>query len=171
MKLVKPSLAYKAQVISYKEEFSDCPHLMHGTAQLHDAPTYEAWLERVQKFENPATVPEGYVSSSTFLLVREEDDAVVGMADIRHSLTPHLAIYGGHISFSIRPSERGKGYSKEILRLALEFCRDELKLKKVLATCDKCSPASIKTILSGGGVLVNEVMEAAGTTQRYWITL
>ena len=73
------------------------------------------------------------------------------------------------------PSERRKGYAKEMLRLILIKCK-ELGADKVLLTCDKENIASAKTIISNGGILENEVkdevsLSKSGIIQRYWINL
>lgn len=51
----------------------------------------------------------------------------------------------GCAKYSIRPSERKKGYATLMLSLGLERCR-ELSLNKVLITCDKSNIASAKVI-------------------------
>lgn len=60
--------------------------------------------------------------------------------------------------------------AKEMLRLALEKCKD-INIEKVLLTCDKENIASSKTIIGNGGVLENEVSEGERITKRYWISL
>ena len=119
---------------------------------------------------NPETCPPERVSDSEFLTVRVTDDRIVGMVNIRHDLNEHLLQFGGNIGYSIRKSERRKGYAKEQLRLALEECR-KLGLTKVLITCDKENPGSRKTILSAGGIMENEVSEGKRITQRFWINI
>lgn len=71
-----------------------------------------------------------------FLAVRSKDNFVVGIIDFRHPLSEFLLNFGGNIGYSIRPSERRKGYASEMLRLILIICR-ELGESKVLLTCDK----------------------------------
>ena len=92
------------------------------------------------------------------------------MIDIRHRLNEYLLQFGGNIGYSVRPSQRRKGYATEMLALALEECR-KLGLNRALVTCDKTNIGSAKTIQKNGGVLENEVLEGDRITQRYWIAL
>ena len=52
-----------------------------------------------------------HVPSVVYLAVREKDDRLVGIMDFRRRLNPYLLNYGGNIGYSVRPSERGKGYA------------------------------------------------------------
>ena len=92
------------------------------------------------------------------------------MIDIRHRLNEYLLQFGGNIGYSVRPSQRRKGYATEMLALALEECR-KLGLDRALVTCDKTNIGSAKTIQKNGGILENEVLEGDRITQRYWIAL
>lgn len=116
------------------------------------------------------TVRTGFVQASTYLAVRICDQRVIGMIEIRHLLNDYLLKFGGHIGYSVRKTERRKGYAKEMLSLALEKCR-HINIEKVLVTCDKENIASAKTIIGNGGVLENEYLNGQEITQRYWITL
>ena len=57
------------------------------------------------------------------MLVRENDQKIVGMVNIRHSLNAYLERCGGHIGVSIVPSERHKGYATQMLKMALTNVR------------------------------------------------
>ncbi len=94
------------------------------------------------------------------------------MLNLRHYLNDYLEQFGGHIGYSVRKSERQKGYATEMLSLALGEAK-KLGLSRVLVTCDRENTGSAKTILNNGGVLENEVFDPNdGTvTQRYWIEL
>lgn len=107
-----------------------------------------------------------HVPSVVYLAVREKDDQLVGIMDFRRKLNPYLLNYGGNIGYSVRPSERGKGYAAQMLQLVLPKCRAAGE-SRVLITCEKDNIASRKTILRAGGRLEN-TLETAG---RYWIDL
>ena len=65
----------------------------------------------------------GLVPESVFFLLDDERDRLLGAVAIRHYLNEYLLKEGGHIGDGIRPSERGKGYATEMIRLALDECR------------------------------------------------
>ena len=104
------------------------------------------------------------MSSSTYVLIA--NNYIVGMIDIRHELNDGLLKTGGHIGYSVRPSQRLKGYASSMLKLGLEKCR-EFGIDKVLVTCHENNLASMKTIEKNGGVLENSIDHHL----RYWITL
>jgi predicted acetyltransferase len=169
VKLIKPSIEYKQQVLDYKNEFIEIGDDLAGTSYLQRYDVYEEWLRFVLDNEKEST-KHTEVTASVFLAVREEDNKLVGMINIRHSLNEYLYNYGGHIGYSVRKNERRKGYAKEMLKIALEECR-KLQMKKVLITCDADNIASAKTIKYCGGILENEVSNDDTLTQRYWIEL
>lgn len=170
LKLVEVSENFREQVLEYKDEFDNNNEILHGTAGLGKAENFEEWLKAIVDNSFEETVRQGFVPSSTYLAVRVEDDKLLGMIDIRHKLNEYLFNFGGHIGYSIRKSERRKGYAKEMLGQVLGKCR-EMGLDKVLITCDKENIASASTIKSQGGVLENEVNEEDEIVQRYWINL
>ena len=127
--LVKPNLSYADEITKYKEESLKESPLINGSAGLNRFSSIEDWLKELKKRSSEDTVPEGLVPSSTYLGVREKDNYIVGMIDIRHYLNEYLTQVGGNIGYSVRKTERNKGYAKQMLKLALEKCK-ELKIKK-----------------------------------------
>ena len=168
--LVKPDLSYADEITKYKEESLKENPLINGSAGLNNFSSIEDWLEELKKRSSEATVPEGLVPSSTYLGIREKDNYIVGMIDIRHYLNEYLTQVGGNIGYSVRKSERNKGYAKQMLKLALEKCK-ELKIKKVLITCDEDNIASEKVILSANAKFEDIRNIDGENKKRFWIEL
>lgn len=157
-----------ALLSKYKNEFIENNELIvQGAAGLLQDDV-EIWILERELYKNKNTLPnKNFVPAHTFIAIVE--NKIVGIINIRHELNDFLLNFGGHIGYSVSPSERRKGYAKEMLRRSLEFAFTHLKLKKVLITCDSENVASIKTIISCGGILENQVKEENRITNRYWI--
>lgn len=168
--LVKPDLSYADEIIKYKEESLAESPVINGSAGLDRFSSIEVWLEELKKRSCEDTVPKGLVPSSTYLAVREKDNYIVGMIDIRHYLNEYLTQVGGNIGYGVRKTERNKGYAKQMLKLALEKCK-ELKIKKVLITCDEDNIASEKVILSANAKLEDIRNVDGENKKRFWIEL
>ena len=171
--LVRPSKLYAEQVMSYKEEMLQCGDSFDGCAGLEDVQSFDGWIGFERRLRKK--YKSGYVPSEVFLAVRRKDGLVVGMADFRHPLSDFLKNFGGNIGYSVRPSERRKGYASGMLGLVLPFCR-AFGGSRVLVTCDKGNVASQRTIIKNGGVMENETVDTVGLNksgiiQRFWISI
>ena len=147
-----PGVERKAEAKSYIDEFINFNSEIHGSAGLENyINDYALWVERVKNnWNNP--ISDGLVPAHTYFFVRKNDNKIIGMIDIRLYLNDYLEKFGGHIGYSIRPTERNKGYSKINLYLALKDCKN-VGLENVLITCSKSNIASARTIKALGGVL------------------
>ena len=172
MKLVEPSILYECQICAYRQEFLDCGDSMDGTGALRKMDDPKAWIKCSKLCKDVRTVPAGLVPATQFLFVREEDQKIVGMIQIRHYFNDYLEKYGGHIGYSVAPSERRKGYATQMLKMTLPKCK-ELGIKKVLITCISGNEGSKRTILKNGGIFESTVYEPDEKMylERYWISL
>ncbi len=167
--LVEPNLSYEDQLLSYKQEFLEEGIQIDGDGGLEQAKDIPDYLNTIELYKNKETVPEGRVTSNTYMAITE-DNKLVGIINLRHELNDYLRAVGGNIGYGVRKSERQKGYATEMLRLVLLKCKD-LRLDKVLVTCNVDNLPSEKTILSNGGVFENEVPDTSDNTivKRFWI--
>ncbi len=174
LKLVVASKEYSRQIMGYRREVLrlDKKGGFPGTTNLRACRTARKWLKGLEALSAEEACPKGMVPSTTYLLVRVCDNRLIGITDIRHPIEGHptLELWGGHIGYSIRPTERGKGYGREILRLVLEKCR-EMGLTKVMVSCAADNIRSERVIIANGGVFEKEVDGDGRIIKRYWIEL
>lgn len=172
--LIKPTKEYENQAIEYKQEhFNNGEKKIHASHLFDKIEDYNEWLNGLERDSKEETVKQGWTVQTTFFGVRENDNKIVGMIDIRHELiNDFLRNYAGHIGYGIRPTERRKGYATQMLSQALEYCKKELHLEKVMISCDKENEGSRKTIINAGGILEKEYMTDDGeNVQVYWIKI
>ncbi len=166
---VKPTPELKDKAIDYKNE-----HISHGENELHGGALlgsmdFEAWLKLTEENSSAETVHDDWVVASTFFVMRESDERIIGMADIRHYLNHFLSSFGGHIGYGVRPTEREKGYAQKILRMALEYAAD-VGIDEAMAACYADNVASDKVIKKCGGVLKRSFEDEGKTVNVYFIT-
>ena len=170
-KLVRPTIEYKKQAIEYIKEQYEYKSPINGVGGLDRyLENYEDWLEKLEEDRN-REVTEEKVPAETFFLVREDDDKIIGMINIRLALNEKLRKTFGHIGYSIRPTERRKGYNKINLYLGLVECQRH-GLKEVMLSCSKDNLGSAKTIQSFDARLEREFYDDEVyhcLEQVYWI--
>lgn len=168
--LMRPTHHWVQALLEYRQEFLETGDSMDGSAGLLGAPSLDAWLAALEDNARETPSRPDRVPSTTLLAVRVSDRQLVGMVDLRHRLNAGLLLTGGHIGYSVRPTQRRKGYATQMLLLALEECR-RMGLERVLLSCYKDNRASAQVIQKCGGVLEDEVLAAGRPVQRYWIAL
>lgn len=170
--LIRPNEKYADQISEYRQEFLDNGDSMDGCGPIRRIEDPNEYINICKQYEDPKTVPEHLVVATQFFMIRKSDDKLIGMIQVRHYFNEYLEKYAGHIGYSVRPSERRKGYAKKMLKMALPFCK-EIGLEKVLISCIDGNIASEKTILANGGVYESTVHEPGGNRdlKRFWITL
>ena len=163
MKLRRPTLADKEAVLDMMVEFEKSQSAHDGGFWDADDVVYEEWLETNMQKEMGINLPENRVPSIQFVSF-DDIGRALGFLNLRLRLNEGLLKYAGHIGYSIRPSEIGKGYAKETLRQGLQVAKEK-NIKRTLVTCSVNNPASRAVILANGG-LIEDVRNGV---ERYWI--
>ena len=155
MILRRPSQADKEAILDMMGEFEREKSVHDGGFWNTDNFIYEAGLN----------IPENWVPAIQLVSFNESGHAL-GFLHLRLRLNGRLLEKGGHIGYSIRPSERGKGYAKESLRQGLQVAKEK-NIQRALVTCSTENPASRAVILANGG----QLEDICNETERYWIDL
>lgn len=168
MKFVDEIGGFRQEILDYdagnKNQFASC-------ISLNTSVSAEEWITicELRKCKETCDKVGTTVSLHMYLAVRKNDYKVVGIIDIRHHINhPILATWGGYCGYSVRSSEQGKGYFKEILRLNIQNAK-VLGIPKLLITCNDENEASEKTILANNGVYEKTIEIDGRKMKRYWI--
>lgn len=173
IKLIEPTIEYAEDIWQFRQEImhSSDNDKFAGCGPLEQSKTALEWIETVKIRSSADTCPKDKVPSNVYIAVRLADNKIVGIIDLRHHINhPILSTWGGHIGYYVRPTERGKGYGKEMLRQNLKNAQNR-GIEKVLITCSEGNIASEKTILANGGVFENTITVDDEVMKRYWITV
>ncbi|NOU98524.1 GNAT family N-acetyltransferase [Paenibacillus planticolens] len=172
VRLVKPSANYKDEYISFYEDWKSSGEDMVPWVVEKDPYDFAVMLNFLYSQDSEdKIIDESFVPHSTYWLINDDLQKIIGVVNVRHKLNVKLLNSGGHIGYGIRPSERRKGYASALLALSLELTK-KLGLEKVLLVCDKDNYASEKTILKNGGRFESEYVEDNGNiVRRFWIQL
>lgn len=168
--LKEPTASDEAAVWAYRQEFLNADDSMDGTSYLAQMTDYAAWLAHLSLYTSSETVPAGHVPGIVWLAFL--DERLVGIINLRYELSSYLANYGGHIGYSIRPSERKCGYGTQLLAAVLPLAR-QAGLDRVLVTCNDTNIGSQKIIEKNGDILEDKRLDPHDQrlTRRYWIAL
>ena len=163
MELRRPRLSDKETVLDMMAEFEKSQSAHDGGFWDTENFVYEEWLETNMQKEMGINLPENRVPSIQLVSFDDVGHAL-GFLNLRLRLNEGLLNYAGHIGYSIRPSERGKGYAKEALRQGLQIAKEK-NIHRALVTCSTENPASRAVILANGG----QFEDVQNGTERYWI--
>lgn len=150
IRLVRPTAEFKEKALEFRQEFFDNNEMIiNGSELLNKTDSYEEWLKSVTDNMSIETLNPNWVVTDTFFAI-DQADKVIGIIDLRHTLNDFLKDLG-NCGYSVRPSERRKGYATEMLRLLLEVASD-IGLKELHLSVERGNEPSIKTISKNGGV-------------------
>ena len=169
-----PSKNRKDQILDYLNEiiiYNSETNGLGALSKIIDGYSFEEALEICLNMQYKKYAKKlGKSQVKTFLLIRKNDDKIIGCINIRWNLTKYMKKYSGNIGYGIRPTERNKGYNKINLYLGLLEAK-KLNLNKVMLVCETNNLPSSKTIEALGGILERKEIDPNDgvLTSYYWI--
>ncbi|MDR2648286.1 MAG: GNAT family N-acetyltransferase [Clostridiales bacterium] len=133
LKFILPSAEMKPAAEAFRRVFIDSGEKHIAGMPNSNIEDFSQWLESLRRG-----------GSTTWLVFKRPNNKLVGVVNIKHTLSEN-----GHITCSVRPDERGKGYGTEILRLALDRAR-ELGVVEAEIVCPAGNAAARKIIRRNG---------------------
>ncbi len=171
--LLKPTIEYEDDIWKFRQEIleSDDKDKFAGCQDLEECSSAKEWIERSRLMEDDKKCPAERVPSNVYIAVRNFDNRIVGIIDLRHHINhPVLGLWGGHMGYYVRPNERKKGYATEMVRQNLQKCR-EIGIDRVMITCYAGNFASERVITANGGIYEKDVSVDGDVIKRFWVNL
>lgn len=170
---VEPSATYAEEISAYREEMLKAESSFDGCLSMRRMPDPKEYADYCIEFANPSRVlKENGARGTVLLCIRKSDNKMVGCMQVHHVLNEKMRNITGHVGYSVRPSERRKGYATRMLAKAKDYLTS-FEFLEMYISCMVENEASRRTILANGGEYVETVyLEADGVDlERYRIKL
>ena len=169
--IVIPNKSHEAEYIRIMNKWENLetniqPELMrrYSSKDKNNPVTYDKWLAWCADDRTTGSMLSTHIPCSLHFFVSSRNE-ICGCIVINHAIT-----HRGHLHAGIVPWHRGKGYGTIMLTLALSRCK-EMGLQSVQIVPYKENAGAIKTILSNGGVLLENFCEDGVWSSRFEIDL
>jgi predicted acetyltransferase len=139
-----------------KQEILATDNKTNGLGHLLDYDNIYDWLDYRIKIKDKNFCPVGLTQSISYLALRESDNYLIGMCDLRFD--PKII---GHIGYYVRASQRRKGYATQILDQAIYQARAH-KINPIIIFCLRENLASQRVIFNNHGSLIQETLNPEG---------
>ncbi|MCL2749349.1 MAG: GNAT family N-acetyltransferase [Alphaproteobacteria bacterium] len=146
VKLVLPDVKYRDSFLSAIPEFRALENKIwqdQNMADMNDNMSESEFSDYLKSILDRANSKTN--KKLTYWLI--DEDGWAGTIRIRPNLSKEQAEDFGHIGYEVRPSKRGQGYAKQMIRFALAECA-QIGISKACFACDNDNEPSKKTIIS-----------------------
>ena len=149
IKLKRPVKEYENEALAFNQEFIDNgENTINGSELLDRMESYDEWHKTVTDNISEETVNPSWVVTDTYFAF-DDNDRIVGIIDLRHELNDFLKDFGNS-GYSVRPSERRKGYATQMLGLIVKRA-EEIRLERLQLSVERTNEPSVKTIIKNNG--------------------
>lgn len=153
----EPSMEYADEIAAYRQEMLDAKSSFDGCFSLKRMSDPQAFISDCMNWANPRRkADEQGAWGNVILVLRKSDRKMVGCMQVHNVLTQRMKDYTGHVGYSVRPSERGKGYAKRMLAKAIDFL-GTFGFEEIFVSCIPENEASKTVILANGGEFIEKV--------------
>ncbi len=144
-----PGKEHVNEALTVKQKFIDNgENTRNGSELLDRMESYDEWLKTVTDNISEETVNPSWVVTDTYFAF-DDNDRIVGIVDLRHELNDFLKDFGNS-GYSVRPSERRKGYATQMLGLIVKRA-EEIGLERLQLSVERTNEPSVKTIIKNNG--------------------
>lgn len=169
IRLIRPTIEMKEKALAYRQAHFDAgERIISGSELLDKTEDYEEWVRGIEANTSPETVNPTWVVTDTFFAV-DEAEQIVGVIDLRHTLNDFLKDFG-NVGYSVKPSERRKGYATEMFRQVREVAR-KAGMKELYMAVHRDNEPSVKTIVNAGGVVCRSFIAEGKWADMYLVKL
>ena len=130
----------------------------NGLTNPYHGVSFDDYKEKVLptliSYEHPVNMPDWFVPETYYYLWNE--GRLIGEFRIRHHLTEALRNGAGHIGYSIRKDERGRGYGTAGLKLTIQIAKEIIPEEEIYLRVNKDNIASQKVMLNNGARCTGE---------------
>ena len=155
MKYRLPRYEDKEILKEYVEEhYSNYERSIVASAEMTNM-EFTKWVEKVNG--NSENGDDNWGMYYQYLAF-DDNEKLVGMLSIRFDLPIELREKYGDIGYGVRPSERKKGYASEMLKYALNVCKEK-NMDEVIVACYDQNYTSKKIIEKNGGTFYRSIYD------------
>lgn len=150
IKLIKPSTMFKNQIIEYINENSD--YIVDKKDNID-----ELFIKKLKE-----KYKDNYIDTIIYLIIRKEDNKLIGIIQFRPNLNNFWLKNGGNVSYNISCDN----YDEEIVKLIILIGKKYRK-NKLIITSDKSHILFRKEIENNKGYLIDTI----NNIERYMISI
>ena len=174
-------MTYADEIVAYRNEMLAADSEFDGCFSLKRKDNPKDFVEHCIEWSNPRRPADKHGAwGNVIMAVYDGIDGIEeilkppvdGCFQVHNVLTERMEKYTGHVGYSVRPSERNKGYATKMLAKAKEFLKS-FGFEEIYVSCVPENEGSRKTILANGGEYAEKVYleEDKVYLERYRINL